>query len=344
MADTQKRGERTQRGALDAEQLDALIKLTLANAERIQPKAGRRRCAAEYVFRRLLEMGFHRRTPIQGKDILEACPSKEDPADPRGAVRGLMRDLKKALKQFFEEEPLGIEQRYSVTFEGDGNYLPVIRDNRAEVRPDHAVTYFWEPHKTNARPTLILFVEPQFFIDAKGTYFRNPGVNTPEQAAAQFGIEGAIKTSYSFVPSGIVQAMLHVMETLRPTEPAHNSYPRAVVIKHSTHTPPERENLVILATPTSQYRACRHPRKRPADANNEQRRFHSWRGAAGGYFRHPGRFSTNGEVGRSHPQAALLQRPHRYAAVGKAWPHRGGYGKVSDQPCGDSGAGGAVAA
>lgn len=165
-----------------------------------------------------------------------------------------MRDLKNALNEFFENETLGMEQRYRVEFVGDGNYLPVLRDRRSEVRPDNLVPRFWQPHKWNMhneddRPTLILFFEPQFFIDAKGTYFRNPGVNTHEEAA-QLGFGGELKKSYSFVPSGIVQAMLHVMKALRP-DPNHNVYPRTSIIKHATDTPPDHENLVVLATPTS---------------------------------------------------------------------------------------------
>jgi hypothetical protein len=236
---------------ISPDDIKALVDAILTHARGIQPIARRRRCAAEYILKRLVAMGETKnRTPIQAADIKKTCPGDNDATDPRAAVRGLMRDLKKALTHFFEEEPEGKKQRYRLNYFGVGNYLLVLSDTRSPVRPDDFVGHFWEPHRSLPRPA-ILYPEPQFFIDPKGTYIRNPGVNTPEEAA-QLGIQGELKTSYSFVPSGIVHAMLRVMETLCTAQPGRNRvHPTASVIRHSTATPPPGDNLIVLATPTS---------------------------------------------------------------------------------------------
>jgi hypothetical protein len=244
---------------ITSDDIKALVETILTHARGIQPAAKRRRCAAEFILRKLVEMGVKNRTPIQLENIMAACPGEviPPPNDPMAAAvaaataRSLMKEVKRHLKHFFEEEPEGIKQRYYLEFPDVRNYLPVLRDRRSPVRADDFVAHFWRPHRALDHPATILFVEPQFFIDSNGTYLRNPGVNTAEQAA-QLGIQGELKASYSFVPAGIVQAMLCVMRILRPVQPSHKGYPDTEVVKPWTgELPKDNKNLVVLATPTS---------------------------------------------------------------------------------------------
>lgn len=228
--------------------------LTALLAHAISPKADRQRCAITFLFEETIRRG-KLRTPIQGADIIAHCPGKAEARDPETAARGLIRDIKRKLTAFFNNHEEAYTLPYSVTFEGDGNYSLSFEPMKPRPQTDDLVPIFWQPHfpGRSASKALILIPEPQFFVDEKQTYFRNPSANTLADKGVfdYLTIPGTLETSYSFVPAGIVQAMLHLVPTLRYYEREQWTFPAVKSVKPSITMPPEQDNLIVLTTPTS---------------------------------------------------------------------------------------------
>jgi hypothetical protein len=234
------------------DELRQMLAAILAHA--FTDKADRQRCAVKFLFEETIRRGSLR-TPIEGAQIDERCPGKADAKDPKAALRRLMSDIKGKLTAFFNNHAEAYKLPYSVSFQGDGNFLLVFermtpRPVQADFVPVFWKPYFMSPMSVNA---LILYPEPQFFVDREGTYFRNPSANisTDRHVFSYLQVPGTLETSYSFVPAGIVQAMLCIMDKLREYEKDREHFPAGTAIKPSTTTPPEKDNLILLATPTS---------------------------------------------------------------------------------------------
>ncbi len=221
-------------------------------AHALTARAERQRCVVKFLFRETLRMGENHK-PVQGADILTHCPGGTEAKDPKTAARGLIRDIGYRLKKFFDNHPESLKLAYRVEFQGEGNYLLRFEPNKPRPQEPDLVPLFWKPYFPGAGTALMLYPEPQFFIDGQGTYFRNPRVGTTANKAAldYLHIPGPLETSYSYVPSGIVQAILYLTKKLREYEHENAEFPACHPIKPSLAIPPDEKNLIVLATPTS---------------------------------------------------------------------------------------------
>jgi hypothetical protein len=109
------------------------------------------------------------------------------------------------------------------------------------------VTSFWEPYVDSSRPTRIFYPEPQFFRDAMHTYMGNEyaGEQGRKEVFSYLNLPGEIAPSYSFVSSGIVRAMLHLIDCLHK----RRIKVRVQVLRPGMPLEHSDENVIILGTP-----------------------------------------------------------------------------------------------
>jgi hypothetical protein len=225
------------------------------------PKAGRQHCALNHVFSRHIADGEQCK-PIPVEEILVRCPSKEgkEAEIPKDAVHRLMADIGLKLGAFYGEDgsgklphPESHRVKYRVQFKERGNYaleFPPYRPRKLEA---DLVPIFWKPHLPPYGTAKILFPEPIFLIDEKQTYFRNSAMKTEPKASAldYLKIPGSLKSGYSYVPSGIVQAMLVLTKALRGCDNRWPEVPTCEALKPGVSSAPADQDLILLATPTS---------------------------------------------------------------------------------------------
>jgi hypothetical protein len=140
------------------------------------------------------------------KDIQRACRAFAQ-SDSR-AIRAVMSHLKKALRAHFNEYSCVV--RLNI-LEG---YQPQFVRN---VRPttDGLAARFWAPYRTGT-PVRILYPEPPFYKDGNDTYLRNPvdGIDAGARLRYLSYVE-PLEQTYSFVPSGVVEGMLFLLEAFQ---------------------------------------------------------------------------------------------------------------------------------
>jgi hypothetical protein len=116
-----------------------LNQLETAILEHVIPRKGRKQCVIKFLFAEL------RRRPkqktISAKEVLEVCKPKKGTKDKgTGALRRVKADLKKRLDSFFAEK--GQSLPYRVTFEGEGNYMPIF----LPIKVADFTPLFWGPY------------------------------------------------------------------------------------------------------------------------------------------------------------------------------------------------------
>jgi TIR domain len=119
--------------------------------------------------------------------------------------------------------------------------------NELAINDHDLAALFWEPYVRSGKPTRIIYPEPQFFRDDKHTYLRNQEADQRDrkEAFSYLNIEGGLAPSYSFVPSGIVKAMLYLIEYLN----RHRTKVVAKSLYPATPFDDSDENVIILGTP-----------------------------------------------------------------------------------------------
>ena len=126
------------------------------------------------------------------------------------------------------------------------------RDQSAEeeTRPKPLVEKFWAPY-FQGTPARILYPEPLFVQDERGTFFRNLDVNSTDDKGLFGYLEymGELRTSYPYVPAGIVRAMLRLITLFAANKTSLKASPiRAGAGARITE---HHENLILLGTAAS---------------------------------------------------------------------------------------------
>ncbi|HTZ90712.1 MAG TPA: hypothetical protein VMA71_10230 [Alloacidobacterium sp.] len=162
-------------------------------------------------------------------------------------MRSLKNRLNADLANFFDYGE-GRLQKWRVYFEHK-DYRPHFRSNTPPTQEIDYLAQFWAPHRQSSNPTHILYPEPCFFIDSQRTYLRNPDANRPEDRERFSYLLTdwtKLKTTYSYVPSGAVKAMLCIMACFRQWD--QEITPKAFLPHDRV---PDAPNLIVLGTSTS---------------------------------------------------------------------------------------------
>ena len=236
---------------------DVLLKHALG------PKADRQCDALEYIFGRIIKERENCKY-ILPKEIADipTPPDEKQPDDPKRAAHGLIRDIGLKLDAFYGEgrssgkvpHPESRNVKYRVDFIERGNYMLTFRAYIPKQPEPDLVPFFWRPHLLPLGVAKILYPEPFFLIDGRETYFRNSDVGTrPDFSALDYlNIPGPpLRTGYSYVPSGIVQAMLLLTKALRFYDRQRPDFPAYEAVKPFVSIPPGDKDLILLATPSS---------------------------------------------------------------------------------------------
>jgi hypothetical protein len=208
----------------------------------------KRRPVVEFLFQEVARMGDNPE-PIKAWHILAFLKQKVTDKSEQ-AMRTLTSRLNAGCTRLFTEWEEGRQQKWCVYFD-NGDYLPKFRLNAPPPKETDFFTALWQAHRNSLQPTKILYPEPQFFIDGQNTFLRNPEANELHRTE-RFQYLYPEKTlplqpAYSYVPSGLVSAMLHIITCFQRwgqeiiPQPLH---PHDVV-------PNTSDNLIVIGTPTS---------------------------------------------------------------------------------------------
>ena len=208
----------------------------------------KRRPVVTFLFKEIERMGMHPQ-PICAAEIVKALPgivTNEQNA------RQMASRLKKDCAHFFDKSEEGRRQKWCVYFT-DGDYLPRFKINSPSPKEEDFFTAFWFVHRDSMNPTRLVYPEPQFFIDKGDTYLRRPrayGIQDKKQFDYLYPDDwDHLRTAYSYVPSGIVGAMLRIIACF-------HSFGRDILVTPLRPGPDDlvpdtRDNLIVLGTPTS---------------------------------------------------------------------------------------------
>jgi len=148
------------------------------------------------------------------------------------------------LSNFFEKGG-GRSKPFKIRMD-DRGYQVFFEPNDSQPEQDDLVFRFWEPHLTTLHDALLIYPEPQFFRDSKHTYFRNWRVRSKHDVGFFDLNDRPLIPSYSFVPAGVVAAMVllytyfherHFPLPAKPIRPGAH-------LHHDTHAP-----LIVLGSP-----------------------------------------------------------------------------------------------
>ena len=217
----------------------------------------RQQTALAYVLERHIAEGNLCKV-IQASDIDEHCPSKKAQFA-KESVHNLMREIGLKLAAFYKACDSGgtlpehVKIRYRVEYKGRGNYALNFPPYLPKKQDQDFVSAFWKPHLPPHGTATILYVEPLFLMDERRTFFRNASMGTqPDPSSLSYlQVPGAITQGYSYVPSGVVQALLLLTKAIRRCDNQWPEIPAYVALKPSVSTPPGEQDLIVLATPTS---------------------------------------------------------------------------------------------
>lgn len=168
------------------------------------------------------------------------------PRPTKDGMRALVYRLNKNLQRFFAEATAGRAHAHRVT----------IHEYRLHFEPNvvepatNLVESFWSPYLDSDKPVRVLYPEPQFFMDDRFTYFRNPAAATPDRKELfeYLRPEGTLAPSYSFVPSGVVRALLFLIEAFTGSGIRFTASPIRPYMQ-ADHE--EDEHVVVLGTPST---------------------------------------------------------------------------------------------
>lgn len=183
-------------------------------------------------------------------DVIESVDGI--PENPEGASVSVSR-AKKAVRRFSHSKA-GINHPLRADFAW-GNQAIKFTRNLGERDPSAEVEFltqpfveeFWSPY-FGGKPARILYPEPFFVQDERGTFFRNLDVNSADDKGLFGYLEcmGELRTSYPYVPAGIVRAMLRLIslfadnDTLLKASPIRSGAGARITEHH--------ENLIVLGT------------------------------------------------------------------------------------------------
>lgn len=182
--------------------------------------------------------------PARAADLVQLFPK---PRPTEGAIRRRVSDLRKRLEQFFDENAHAFPIRVYIE-----KFRLRFEQNAVESRADFR-TEFWSHYFASDKPVRILYPEPEFFIDEHPTYFRNPAAIATDvrQAFEYLDVAGGaekLERAYSFVPSGIVRAMLFLVEMFQERPVRVHATP---VWPFSSENHDPDADLIVLGTPTT---------------------------------------------------------------------------------------------
>jgi hypothetical protein len=187
---------------------------------------------------------------VQANDI-NSKSVKGDKSPASSTVANLMVRLHKKLDRYFDEDADGRSQRWRIKWRTGGNYSLVFRLNNNAANSDDLTKVFWTPY-AGENTTRILYPEPKFYKDSKGTYFRNPNKDKEFfQTTYQISESEKLRPSNSFVPAGLVQAMITVYELLRSALPTESKELGVKALSKNETIPRSDSHLILLGTPTS---------------------------------------------------------------------------------------------
>jgi hypothetical protein len=278
----------------------------------IKANSKQRRPVVEFLFRELASEG-DKSFPLTPAAVLLGMKDTVNP-DSLSRMRTLKTRLVADCDRFFNYLE-GAKEKWCVYFES-GDYRPHFRAN---TPPSKAVDYlaqFWGPHRESIYPTHILYPEPCFFQDDHNTYLRNPDANRlqdhsrfaylSERERPDEPYDKTLKTAHSYVPSGTVSALLHLMAYFRSW-----GQELAPVPFRPDDTVPDKANLIVLGTSTSMqavatlerslpfYTGLKHieivgeqPLKDTEYIEHDERMFHKWGTVTRRWFKYPDRIVT----------------------------------------------------
>jgi hypothetical protein len=189
----------------------------------------------------------HTEKPASASDIAESEP--DAPPNTKDNVRAMVLRLRLDLDAFFKSDD-GRKLAIRVVIpHGRGYRLQFQRNG-----PDSArglVAEFWRQYIGAVEPVLVLYPEPLFFRDQQHTYFRNPAVSHVEEFKKKLSylkLKGDVTPNNAFVPAGIVQGMLFLLETFHRLDIPYRTSP---ITPFMTMGDVKHEHLVVLGTPST---------------------------------------------------------------------------------------------
>jgi hypothetical protein len=200
-------------------------------------KGAREHALVEFLFARLSR---NETRVLTAGDVMAACP--EGP-DSKTGVGSLKHRLNAKLRVFFDDH---VEFPARVTI-AEGYHL-VFEENKSDL-----VERFWRPYLGSEQPVRMFYPEPQFFKDDHDTYLRNPTATKPEDGGAfeylWHSDAAKLKPVYSFVPAGVVRAMMLLIECLQHYDVRFMSS----VVRPMNIDDSGQEDLIILGTPSTNH-------------------------------------------------------------------------------------------
>jgi hypothetical protein len=147
-----------------------------------------------------------------------------------------------------ENDPQSVaKQLAAALWDWMGRLFELAANKNGDSDRQDLVTSFWEPYVDSGRPTRIFYPEPQFFRDDRHTYMGNEyaGEQDRKEVFSYLNLPGGIAPSYSFVSSGIVRAMLQLIDCLHK----RRIKVRAQALRPTMPFEHSDENVIILGTP-----------------------------------------------------------------------------------------------
>jgi len=204
-----------------------------------------------YLFQESIEQGNATYILTTNKINTECFDNKKLAATLRGELNRLNAKFARYYDSHGKTEPIRVD------IVDETRELRFTSNRHVQYAGDVAERFgerFWSPYIDPIKPVQLVYPELQFFRDNRETYFRNPQVNSIEQAKEIFqylniGDGTALMPSVNFVSSGVVVALMLLSQCFHKYETsvyAKNIRPSDRPLDSDDHNP-----LIVLATPTA---------------------------------------------------------------------------------------------
>jgi hypothetical protein len=182
---------------------------------------------------------------VEGRRAADLVALFARPRPSEAVIRAHISRLNKRIRRFFKGKGRIFVQHVEI----DEYRLRFPRNVEAET-PEHFRTEFWSHYFSSDKPVRVLYPEPEFFIDERLTYFRNPASieSDVSEAFGYLNAAGNLERAYSFVPSGIVRALLYLSEMFQEQHVPVHATP-VWPFTPGNHDP--EGDVIILGTPTT---------------------------------------------------------------------------------------------
>jgi hypothetical protein len=164
----------------------------------------------------------------------------------RAKLRKTISSLKKDLELFFSKKDEGRKASHRIEI-ADYTHILSFPANVVDLS-GQLIKMFWDSYIRSNLRNCLYYPEPQFFRDSHYTYLRNPEVNS-EAGISHFSylkVKGALKPSYSYVPSGLVVAMARLLEFFARQQ---TEITAAGLGPYENFQDDHEENRIFLGTP-----------------------------------------------------------------------------------------------